>query len=387
MITRIRIHNYRAIADLSLDLGPKNLLMGLNGAGKTSVFDALASVRELVVDGERIADEKHDEPLFPLSSVPRWMRMDKPQSFLQKFDLDYEGLDGPVRYALVIDHNERIAKSRVLSEELYLGDKPIFSFREGTVQLYRRDHSAGSTYGFEWDRSALGTVLRPDFQDISGFREQLRKTVSLRIDAPRMLARSEKEEPQPERDLSNFASWYRRALVADAAAGADYLADIREVLGGMQSLDLSDLGQGIMVLRAAFDHPDEVSQPGRRRRGTFWLEFQELSDGQRALIGLYALLHFLVKEGATLCIDEPDNFVALAEIQPWLLAVADRVDDFGAQVLIASHHPEILNLLAVDYGILLEREGSGPTTARHYPEEPDIPLEPAELVARGWERG
>lgn len=386
MISRIRIQNYRAIGDLTLDLGSKNLLMGLNGAGKTSVFDALASIRELVIEGERIADERSDEPIFPLFSVPRWLRGEKPQSFEQRVELELEGREGPLCYRLVIEHNERIGKSRVLSEALLDGTSPIFGFHEGTVQLYRRNYAEGPTYAFDWNGSAIGTVLHPEIQHIEWFKERLRNTACLRIDAPRMVARSEREEPQPERDLSNFASWYRRALVANAAAGADYLTDIREVLGGMESLDLHDLGQGIMVLRAAFEHPNEQPRPGRRRRGTFWLEFQELSDGQRALIGLYALLHFLLKEGAALCIDEPDNFVALAEIQPWLLAVADRVDDFGAQVLIASHHPEILNLLAADHGIVLERDGSGPTRARPYHQDPEYALSPAETVARGWER-
>ena len=65
------------------------------------------------------------------------------------------------------------------------------------------------------------------------------------------------------------------------------------------------------------------------------------------------MLHFMVRENVTFCIDEPDNFVALEEIQPWLLGVQDRVNDLGAQVLIASHHPELLNQLAPRSGLVV----------------------------------
>jgi hypothetical protein len=380
VLNRLVIQNYRAIADLTLDLGGKNLLMGLNGAGKTSIFDVLAGIRELVVEGEKC------ENLFPLSSIPRWLRGDRPEAYEQRFEMDFEAPQGVICYELVIEQDEAQARSRVGSECLKIDDVPIFTFREGRVQLYRRNYAPGPEYTFDWNRSAVGSVLRPEIEQIAWFKERLRGIECVRIDAPRMAGRSEREEARPERDLSNFPSWYRRALIANTSAGASYLAAIREVIGGMDSLDLHELGQGIMVLRAAFNPPGPPSSPGGKRRRTFWLGFDELSDGQRALIGLYALLHFMVREDVTLCIDEPDNFVALAEIQPWLLGIQDRVDDIGAQVLIASHHPEMLDVLAPDYGIMLERDGSGPTTIRRYTPDAESDLSPAERVARGWER-
>ena len=109
--------------------------------------------------------------------------------------------------------------------------------------------------------------------------------------------------------------------------------------------------------------------------------------GQRTLIGLYALLHFMVREDSILAIDEPDNFVALAEIQPWLLGIQDRVSDLGAQVLIASHHPELLNQLATRNGLMVERTEAGPAIVRPFAPPDDNTLTPAEIVARGWDLG
>jgi predicted ATPase len=114
--------------------------------------------------------------------------------------------------------------------------------------------------------------------------------------------------------------------------------------------------------------------------------FDELSDGQRALVGLYTLLHCSLANGATLCIDEPDNFVALAEIQPWLSRLRD-IQDIESQVLIASHHPELLNELATRNGVVLDRVDGRQSLVKPWAPPSDTTLTPAEIVARGWERG
>ncbi len=387
MLTRLHIQNFRAIEDLTLDLGAKNLLMGRNGSGKTSVFDALASLRSFIIHGEPASDP--DDPtggVFPLASIPRWLRNDKPQKFRQIFHIDMDGEYGPLHYELVIEQDDRNARSRVLLESLR-DDQLLFEFKEGKVQRYRDDHTKGPVYTSDWARSAMNAVPTGDDNlKMTFFKERLRNTLCLRVDAPGISARSEKESVDLNRDLSNFASWYRRSLIANAAAGADFLRTIREVIGGLDSLNLSELGQGIMVLQAAFKQASLAPNPslGKPSR-PFRLDFNELSHGQQSLIALYALLHFVVREKTTLCIDEPDNFVALAEIQPWLFGVQDRVDDLGAQVLLASHHPELLNMLAPDYGIVLERDGAGPTTSRRYSGDPSSDLSPSELIARGWD--
>lgn len=42
----IRIQNYRSLADVSLDLGPINVLFGPSGAGKSSLLDAIGFFRD-----------------------------------------------------------------------------------------------------------------------------------------------------------------------------------------------------------------------------------------------------------------------------------------------------------------------------------------------------
>jgi ATPase subunit of ABC transporter with duplicated ATPase domains len=110
-----------------------------------------------------------------------------------------------------------------------------------------------------------------------------------------------------------------------------------------------------------------------------------LSDGQRCLIFLYAILHFVLARGNTVVIDEPENFISLAEIQPWLMAVMDSVEENRGQMIMISHHPELINQLAPSHGVTFVREGTGPVRAQEFRGDSQSPLTPSELIARGWD--
>ena len=113
--------------------------------------------------------------------------------------------------------------------------------------------------------------------------------------------------------------------------------------------------------------------------------FDELSPGQKKLVALYTVLHLGTKAGSTVCLDEADNYIALRELQPWLAAVEDAGIENDLQVLLISHNPEVINYLAPQSGLLFDRTENGPTRCKPFPL--DNSLEPAELVARGWESG
>jgi len=103
------------------------------------------------------------------------------------------------------------------------------------------------------------------------------------------------------------------------------------------------------------------------------------------VLALYGLLLFS-KPGQTLLLDEPENYVSIPEIQPWLMELSDRCGDDGFQVILASHHPEVLDYLGVEHGLLLKQEATGVTQARRLTElANDEELRISELLARGWD--
>jgi len=89
------------------------------------------------------------------------------------------------------------------------------------------------------------------------------------------------------------------------------------------------------------------------KHGSFTTNLPNLSDGERCLIALYAVIHAHV--GRTLIFDEPDNFVALDEIRPWLYQLRESADDRKVQIVVASHHPDIIDYLAADDAFMLSR--------------------------------
>ena len=132
-----------------------------------------------------------------------------------------------------------------------------------------------------------------------------------------------------------------------------------------------------------------VDSAGDRVSGgaNFKLRFDELSDGHRALVVLDALLDPRQDAaGVTLFLDEPHNFLALTEIQPWLLELVDLCDESSSQAVVCSHHPELIDYLGPDGGVLFVRESSTAVSAR--PLEAlatNDGLKLSEQLARGWD--
>ena len=197
-----------------------------------------------------------------------------------------------------------------------------------------------------------------------------------------MLGIAAQESERPDQHLANFADWYRH--LRQETEDHEYLRDLRDVIEGFVTMRLEAAGEGRREIKVGMTGA-ENGKPARKEPQ---YALSELSEGQRVLIGLYAVLHFALTPGATLCFDEPDNFIALREVQPWLTKVLDRTedDDSDAQVLIASHHPELLNRMAFKEGLLLDRPGGRHTRARRFDDPSQTGLSAAELIARGWER-
>ncbi|MEI6421240.1 MAG: AAA family ATPase [Lentisphaerota bacterium] len=118
--------------------------------------------------------------------------------------------------------------------------------------------------------------------------------------------------------------------------------------------------------------------------GEHSFDFTDLSDGQRQLIVLYTVLQSLKQNiFSVLLIDEPDNFVSLREIQPWLKSLEDACKDKAVQSIIISHHPEIINDMAHGAEIWFSRQNGAQVVTNPYPTTPG--LTPAETMARGWD--
>jgi predicted ATPase len=365
MLKRVYIDNFRSFVNFELPLGQQQLILGLNGSGKSTLLEVLTAVKRLVTG--------HANPdlLFPESSRTRWQTLSQ-----QTFELDVE-LGASYQFRLELDSWGSPPRTRIRREVVTFDRRPVFEFVEGEVHLFNDYFAHKVTYPFDWFRSALATIqARSENTKLMQFKKWIENLHCLQLNPHIMSDRTESEDPEPAFDMSNFASWYRH-MTQERADSASQLQDhLRQIIPGFESLDLRSAGANLRVLAVRFAIP--LSSPPN----VFAVTFGELSDGQRILICLYALLTFVVNGNACLFLDEPENYIAIPEIQPWLMELRDRIEDLGGQVILISHHPEIVNYLAPELGLVFERVGPGPVRVRKY--TPDHVLQPSEQIARGW---
>ncbi len=367
MLKRLYVDNYRSLVNFELNFLPLTFLAGGNGSGKSSVLNIIFALRELLSGSAKVIDPE----IFPSSSLTRWQNQ-----CLQVFELDVEIKQGSFCYRLEIEHDPAHKRARILLESLTFGGRTLFSFASGDVRLYRDDHSEGPTYRANWHESALARVgLGRDNEKLTAFRDYF-DGIGICSLLPRSFkADSNSEDPILHRDGANFASWYRHVLQENPRPIVEFHDMLRELIPGLQELKLERVGSDTRALLGVFE----------RNGCRYDLKLDELSDGQRILLALYGLLLFS-KRGQTLLLDEPENFVSLPEIQPWLMELSDRSGVEGFQVILASHHPEVMDYLGVGCGLLLKQEVSGVTQVRRLTDlanEEEIKL--SELLARGWD--
>jgi predicted ATPase len=365
MLTRLYIDNFKCFVGFEYKPGRRQLILGGNGSGKSSLMDAFLLLQRFLVFGRKTED------VFLATDRTKWM-----DELKQTFEVEATLAGSGYLYTLVLDSHDDPVKPKVTAEKLCCDGRPIFEFERGRVSLYNDRFEQTAEYPFDASRSALATIARSDDNEkVTRFGLWMGNTLCFTINPFLMTPRAEEESPGPKPDLSNFAAWYRHLIPQHPRETQALMKSLQSSLDGFEYLRLENVGQNMRLLVAEFAKGGASINFG----------FNQLSEGQRNLIGLYTILHFVIAKGGTVVLDEPDNFISLGEIQPWLMAVDDAIEDHGGQVLIISHHPELINQWAPNYGVRFVRDGMGPVRVEKFHGDPDSLLAPAELIARGWE--
>lgn len=369
MLTRIYIDNYKCFSNLELSLGPMGLLLGDNGTGKSSVLDVIAGLQALSM-GDPLARSG-----LGGTTLTRWDKRTR-----QTFELDVQPPGTPeLKYRLELEVSPQRGTTFVAHESLSSGGRPIFRYDGSSAMLFESDTEPKQVYV---DAKYSGLAMTPArLEAQTQFEEAMSRLVVLRAMPSSMTAASTEESPRLLRDASNFSAWYRwqdpQQPFEVKQALHQHLAN---VLSGFRSLHFSKTGEKEKVLRTQW-----VADAGERPP-SFELSFDEISDGQRMLVLLYALLSFSATGAPrTILLDEPTNFVSLAEIEPWLHEIAEMCQAAKLQAIVVSHNPEVLDAWAGAYGIRFTRNAAGPARAARSVVDEDDPLKPSERIARGWD--
>lgn len=362
MLTRIYIDNFRSFANFEYRPKTEQLLLGPNGTGKSSLLEALRYLKQFV---------KGDPNRFTQSTRTRWQN--RP---LQVIEIEAK-LDGRLfEYRVEIGFTEVTKEQSVNLERLKVSGITEFELAEGQIRFFPND-STSMAVPLQTNRSALHLSLLSN-ANVRRFVEWLDRVHCFDIDPyqGKMDEIADSEEREPDFELENLAGWYRHLVQTHPEENVKFLDSMKDCMEGFQALKFSSEEDGVRKLRAEFQAPT-------RKRVSY--SIAELSEGQRSLIALYMILHFLINKGDTVFIDEPDNFISLREIQPWLLAAEEGVEEHHGQLILISHHPETLNHWSMEHGLRFFREGNGHVRTEDFKPDQDGKLQPSELIARGWE--
>jgi len=370
MLTRLYANNFRCLVAFKAEFYSFGVLCGPNGSGKSSVFDALRLIRNLGTgDGVLGGDREQDIPHLEFTN---WQA-----STIQEFELAVTSDGHAFEYLIHIEQKAEFEKPRIVKEQATCDGKSLFERDLDGVRFKKAD---GSQTGFplDWRQAALASIQpKGSLGELASLQAAVAKLLILRPNPRGMERESKSEAKRPDLYLIGLTSWYR-SLSQDLDWTVAFRDLLQEVWPDFKSLKLVDVGLNTKALQLRFD--------GSNGGNVGELFFEQLSDGEKALLGLYMVRAALATGAAqTVLIDEPDNYVGLPELQPWVLSLRELLDDEHQAILI-THHPEILSSAGHDHGRYLWRDNhSSPT--RIGPLNVPEGMAPAEAIARGWVRG
>ena len=370
MITRLYANNFRCLVAFEAAFDSFGVLCGPNGAGKSSVFDAIGLVRTLGT-GEGVLGGTGDHDIQNLE-LTSWL-----DSKVQEFELSLSVDGHAFQYIIHIEQKADFEKPRIIHEKALCDEQVLFERDLDGVRFQRHD---GNETGFplDWRQTALAAIQpRGSIGKLALLQEEVGKLLILRPNPRDVERESRAESRRPNASLSNLNSWYR--ALSQEQEWTDALRDaLRGVWPDFRSFKLVDVGLNAKALQLRFDS-------GKGGQPTL-LFMEQLSDGERGLIGLY-MVRAAMETGAarTVFLDEPDNFVGLPELQPWVLSMRELLDE-EHQLILISHHPEILSNSGEANGRYLWRDNHTSPT-RIGPLKVPEGMTAGEAIARGWAGG
>jgi hypothetical protein len=367
MLKSVFLHNYTCFVDFEIELSRSLVLVGSNGSGKTSLWEALAGIQDVVVRGTEVANA------FPTSSLTRW-RMGDP---VQRFGVEVQLGAETYRYELEVSHDVGRRLPSIRREQLSVGGRRLYEANESVVCLYGDDpdpDDPGARFPFNRKRSFL-----PDLEPVGGhqrivaFREAL-ANLWLLAPSPRLDPTTASEAYVLDRDGHNFASWFRGVLVERPELGSELRAALQPTLPGLQSIAFERISSEVRELMVTF----------RAQGSDYKVSARELSDGQRVLLLLHGFLLGAIRKGAVAFLDEPETGLAPHEMQPWLSMLSNALEEHDGQALVISHHPDVVDYMASMRTVRFLRPAGGPARLEEITLETTGGTRVSEWLSRPW---
>lgn len=355
MIRRLYVHNFRCLENFELSISdqPTVLLIGRNGAGKTTVGLALEILQKIARGTNRVGDLVRPKDLaHGRSDVP------------VRFELEIELEAKLYLYSIAFEHPEGFRELRVFEEKLEVDGRPIYRRAHAQVQLARTGQEQEGKFRIDWHVVALPIVQEQSPRDpLFVFKQWLARMLILRPIPSLIGGDSKSETLEPQSQLNDFAAWFS-GLLAYAPAAYTQLDDyLKQVVPDLKDIKNPLIGQDSRSLVVQFSN----------EQATRSLAFGELSDGEKCFIIGAVVIAANHAYGPLVCFwDEPDNHLAVSEVGHFIMALRRAWQSRG-QFICTSHNPEAIRRFSDENTLVLYRKNRlEPTIVRRLK---DLPID------------
>jgi len=353
VIRRLYVHNFRCLENFELPISDKSsaLLIGKNGAGKTTVSFALEILQKIARGTNRVRD------LVKPKDLTRG-RTDVPMRFEIEVELPLPpGLlgivgDSPSRvygYVVAFEFPEGFKELRVLEEKLTVDGKPVYTRELAQVHLAKTGQEKEAKFRIDWHVVALPIVQDSPNDPSFIFKRWLARMLILRPMPSLILGGSDSKDEtlEPNPQLTNFGGWFSGLLAYAPSVYTGIDEYLKQVMPDLKDIKNPVVGADSRSLVVQFSN----------EQGSVNLPFADLADGEKCFMICALVVAANHAYGPVVCFwDEPDNYLALSEVGHFVLALRRAFQSGGGQFIATSHNPEAIRRFSGENTLLLHRK-------------------------------
>ncbi len=339
VIRRLYVHNFRCLENFELPISGQSsaLLIGKNGAGKTTVGLALEILHRIARGTNRVGD------LVKPKDLARG-RTDVPM----RFEIEVELETRIYGYAIAFELPRGFKELRVFEEKLTVGGQAVYSREVANVRLARTGQDKEANFLIDWHLVALPIIQQQSKNDpLFVFKQWLARMLILRPMPGLILGDSKEETLEPAPQVTDFGAWFSGLLAYAPSAYTKIDEYLKQVMPDLKDIKNPSVGTDARSL---------VVQFSSNEQGSITLPFEDLSDGEKCFMICALVLAANDAYGPLFCFwDEPDNYLALSEVGHLVLALR-KAFQTGGQFIATSHNPEAIRRFSGENTLLLYRK-------------------------------
>ena len=338
MIRRFYVNNFRCLENFELTFSGQSsiLLIGKNGAGKTTIGLALKTLQRIARGTNRVND------LVKPKDLARG-RTDVPLRLI----IEVELFKRIYEYTIAFELPKGFKELRVSEEKLLVDGEPVFSRESAQVNLARLNQDSAAQFRIDWHLVALPIVQESSEQDpLHIFKQWLANMLVLRPMPALIGGDSNEETLQPNIQVTNFGAWFSGLLAYAPSAYTRIDEYLRQVMPDLRDIKNPTTGTDSRSIVVQFS----------TELGSVSLPFEDLSDGEKCFMICALVLAANEAYGPLVCFwDEPDNYLAISEVGHFVIALRKAFQS-GGQIIATSHNEEAIRRFSEENTLVLHRK-------------------------------